>query len=350
MASQYYVDKLETLKDIFNRQDIRLESDTLLVDGRAYPIVNDIIILLEPDEYPKYLRDRARPGTDVGLSHKPSFPEDIQHQFGECWKRYPNVLPENEREFDQYFDIVDLEKLNDLRVCDLGCGMGRWTLLLQNRCKCREAILVDFSEAIFVARDLLRGYNNSLFFMGDLNNLPFRKGFADFIFSLGVLHHVPVNALELVRRLGTYSPTLLVYLYYALDNRPWYFKSILSAVTSVRLLLSSIRNSLFREMFTWFGVSVIYLPLIWAGHVLRPVGLSRYIPLADEHHWASIEGLRHHVYDRFFTRIEQRFSREQIMTLQDTFASVTISDNPGYWHFLCESHPRRAQCQKDLLS
>ena len=42
------------------------------------------------------------------------------------------------------------------------------------------------------------------------------------------------------------------------------------------------------------------------------------------------------VYDRFFTRLEQRVSRAEIESLTDTFARVTISPHIPYWHFLCE--------------
>ena len=39
---------------------------------------------------------------------------------------------------------VDIEKLQEKRVSDLGCGNGRWSYFLKD--KCREIILVDFSD------------------------------------------------------------------------------------------------------------------------------------------------------------------------------------------------------------
>jgi len=79
------------------------------------------------------------------------------------------------------------------------------------------------------------------------------------------------------------------------------------------------------------------LPFIGVGYLLKPFGLSKYVPLFEEHHWAGLEGMRHSVYDRFFTHIEQRVKRSQIEELRDTFSRVTVADGQAYWHFLCEA-------------
>jgi len=344
MELQYYSDKLESLQEIFGATSVHLRPGCLIVDGRSYPVVDDVIILLDPSQYPQYLKGRFGGTSNKVTAELKGFAEDIQFHYGECWKQYARILPEHEREFREYFDIVDPEELHDLRVCDLGCGMGRWSFILQNKCKCRELILVDFSEGIFVARDLLKEYRNAFFFMGDLTRLPFRENFTDFLFCLGVLHHLPLNALDQVRRLRKYSKNLLIYLYYALDNRPFYFRALLALVTPVRLALSRIRNPVFRNLFCWFAVFFIHMPCIWLGAMARPLGLSRHVPLYEDYHWVSLEGLHHHVYDRFFTGIEQRFTRAQIMALRDTYDKVIVSENPGYWHFLCVDERSAAEC------
>ena len=41
-------------------------------------------------------------------------------------------------------------------------------------------------------------------------------------------------------------------------------------------------------------------------------------------------------YDRFFTSVEQRVSRSQIMKLTDTYSEVLVSPGPSYWHFVCK--------------
>jgi SAM-dependent methyltransferase len=302
------------------------------VGSVVYPVLNDVIILIDPAEHsPEVRRALAlgRPRTP-----RADFAEDVQFTFGEEWKEYPRILPEHEKEFRSYFDLVDVAALQGRRVCDLGCGIGRWSYFLKD--KCRELVLVDFSDAVFVARQNLADNSQALFFMGDLRKLPFRPDFCDFLFSLGVLHHLPVPCLQETRALARHAPRLLVFLYYALDNRPYYFRWILGVVTALRRLLCRIRSAAFRRGFSWMGAVFIYKPLVLLGSLLNIIGLGRFVPLYEFYKNKSLGRLAQDVYDRFFTRIEQRVSRREIESLRDTFRRVEISSQLPYWHFLCE--------------
>jgi SAM-dependent methyltransferase len=332
-VTTYYSGKTESLRDLFGDATVSVEPGRITVDGRAYPVVDDVIILLEESRLPPGIRRKmaAAAGTDTQPAR--SFAGDIQFTFGEEWRRFPEILPEHRKEFLQYFDLVDIGGLAGKRVCDIGCGIGRWSFFLKDAC--RELVLVDFSEAIFVARRNLAPAENVLYFLGDLQALPFRDDFADFLFCLGVLHHLPTDALEEVRALSRRSPFLLVFLYYALDNRPAHWRVFLFLVTRLRLLLSKVRDPAARSWITWLLALSVYLPLIGLGHLLRPLGLSRFVPLHDFYRGKSLLRIRQDVYDRFFTRIEQRFTKRQILSLADTFREVVVSDRPPYWHFLC---------------
>jgi SAM-dependent methyltransferase len=309
----YYERKRESLRDLFGTEDVKVEAHRIVVDGHDYPVVDDVIVLLPAVLWPAGLRSRISGAATVGTVRESDvgFARDIQSTFGEEWRRFPEILPEHGEEFLQYFDLVDIASLAGVRVCDLGCGIGRWSYFLKDRC--RELVLLDFSEAIFVARENLREADNAVFFMGDLQRMPFRSDFADFLFSLGVLHHLPSGALEEVRKLSRWAPSSLVFLYYALDNRPAFWRGLLSAVTRIRLALSRRESPGFRSAMTWGLACGVYLPLIGLGRVLAPLGWDRYVPLYDFYQGKSLLRIRQDVYDRFFTRIEQRFKKEEIL-------------------------------------
>jgi len=334
VSTAYYADKLESLRDIFGSPRVSLDANSLCVEARRYPIVDDVIVVLPPDRYPKHLHSRlAGKKTFGGAGSDTMFAPDVQSTFGQEWEAFPEVLPEHEGEFRAYFDLIDVDSLAEARVGDLGCGSGRWSHFLRHRC--RELVLVDFSEAIFVARNNLRGCGNVIFVMGDLTQVPFRANFADLVICLGVLHHLPVPALDVVRHLGRYSPRLLVYLYYALDNRPIHYKLLLRAVTAVRRVTSRMRSPRLRSFIAWAGTLVIYAPLVAVGSALRKVRMGHLVPLYEIYHGKSLERMRQDVYDRFFTRIEQRFSRQELLSLSDAFQEVRISPRLPYWHFMC---------------
>lgn len=330
----YYRDKAAILKDLFASEAVTVDCDTLRVNGLTYPIVDDVIVILDPSEYPAALSQKLVSSQKITPANPGCSTSDIQFSFGDEWTRFSQILPEHEKEFYEYFDLIDISRLKNGRVCDLGCGNGRWSYYLSD--KCREIILVDFSEAIFVARCNLRHQPNVLFFMGDVTRLPFRDDFADLLLCIGVLHHLPQSALDAVRSLRRYAPRMLVYLYYALDNKPTYFRILLTAVSLLRRRLSGVYNPTFRAVFTSLVTRCVYLPLIGLGSLLRPLELGSYVPLYEAYTGKSIERIRQDVYDRFFTGIEQRYRREEILELAPTFSRMTISDRMPYWHFLCE--------------
>ena len=310
--------------------DLEIGADYLRVGTAYYPIVDDVIVLLPADKRPQ---STLHMPVDPTTLQSGRFAPDIQYTFGAEWQAYPKVLPEHRAEFDCYFDVAPRETLADRRICDLGCGIGRWSFFLQDVAK--ELILVDFSEAIFVARRNLAGCPNAVFFQGDLTQLPFRSDFCDFLFCLGVLHHLENDALTEVRRLRRFAPQILIYLYSALDNRPLHYRLLLPVVNALRLALARIEKPRNREIMTEVCMWTVYLPLIGLGWLLKPLGLANRVPLFDFYHDKSLRRIRQDVYDRFFTRIEQRVSRREVEALKDTYASITISEAIPMWHFLC---------------
>lgn len=330
----FYEPRIAILKDIFGAEELSISPNSIDVDGTVYPVIDGVIICLKEKDYPPWVRNQLRSDPIPGGSDRCTESNQIQHTFGEEWKEYNDFLPEHEIEFNQYFDIVELDSLKDKRICDLGCGIGRWSYFLQDHAK--ELIMVDFSEAIFVTRKNLSKNENAIFIMGDIENLPFRENFADFILCLGVLHHLPTPALKAVRALSKYSPELLIYLYYDLSNRPFYFHVMLYFVTILRSGLCKVRHRVFRLIVVEILLWSVYLPLIGLGHCFSLIKLGRLIPLFQFYGDMTLKRIRQDVYDRFFTSIEQRVSTREINQLKDTFRYVEISKGIPYWHFICK--------------
>lgn len=150
--------------------------------------------------------------------------------FGDEWERFDQTqLPseEHQRLFDAYFSIFPWNHLTkNAQGFDLGCGSGRWAKLVAPRVSTLHCI--DPSSAIEVAKKNLMGQANCLFHKASVDNIPLQDSTMDFGYSLGVLHHIPDTQAALdscVKKLKTGAP-FLVYLYYAFDNRPLWFRSM----------------------------------------------------------------------------------------------------------------------------
>ena len=330
----YYSNKMNLLSDMFGDSDLKLDESSLYVSGRRYPIVDDVIILLPYEQIPLSVKSRINGDSSVEIQEEIShISQDIQYSFGEEWKQYNKVLPEHESEFKQYFDIVNLDDLKGKRVCDLGCGIGRWSYFLKENVN--ELVLIDFSESIFEARKNLSSSDNTVFFMADILNLPFRENAFDFIYSLGVLHHIDEPALDSVRKLSVLGDQFLVYLYYSLDNRGVLYKGMFGMVNIIRKTVCSIKNTHIRTIITEMLMWSCYLPFILLGNIMSTIRLNTdKLPLYSFYGGMSNKRIRQDVYDRFFTSIEQRVSKNEIKELRDTFSSIRISEKQPLWHAL----------------
>ncbi len=318
----YYLKFKETLLDIFEAKNIEIYEKEIIIDNKSFQIINDVIII-----HPQLIT-KSKDSSFI-------FSSKVQNSFSQEWETYSEIIEdEHRKEFDMYFDIVPTDMIIGKRVADLGCGIGRWSYFIKDKAK--EIILVDFSSAIFVAQKNLKNSQNCLFFMADITKLPFRENFADFAFSIGVLHHIPQDTLEEVKKIARFSKNTLIFLYYNLDNRPPLWRIILKIVTFFRIILSKIQNNKFRIIITKFLTFTVYLPLIVLGKIFEKIlRKGSMIPLYDFYHNKTIKRIEQDVYDRFFTPIEKRFSKKEIKeSLEKSFSQIIFSPNMPYWHFL----------------
>lgn len=128
---------------------------------------------------------------------------------------------------------------------------------------------------------------------------------------------------------------MLLYLYYALDNRSRYFQMLFWVVDVVRRFSSLLPQALLGPFATLIAACV-YLPLARTARALERAGLGRVassIPLSFYAN-LSFETMRNDSLDRFGTRLEKRYTRLQVRRLleQVGLRAVTIAPSAPYWH------------------
>ena len=264
---------------------------------------------------------------------------DVASGFGHEWSTFQqnsSELSAKDREeiFASYFSIFPWAELPaDAVGMDVGCGSGRWSVMVAPRVG--HLHLIDASkDALAVARQNLSDASNVSFHLASVDAMPFEDGSLDFAFSLGVLHHVPdtvAGIRSIAAKLKRGAP-FLIYLYYALDNRPRWYRGVWRLSNVLRIAISALPPAA-RLMVSQVIAIAVYWPLARLARLVELAGLPPSgIPL-ESYRNRDFYVMRTDAYDRFCTKLEQRFTRAQIenMLIDTGFEKIRFSDSVPYW-------------------
>jgi SAM-dependent methyltransferase len=264
----------------------------------------------------------------------------VARGFGQEWSTFrqdANHLSREQRQaiFDDYFRIFPWHLLppGGGVGLDIGCGTGRWSVLVAPRVQ-HLHLLDPSAEALSVAKQNLCSAHNVTYHLHSVANIPLPSLALDFAFSLGVLHHVPdpeAAVASIADKLKPGAP-FLIYLYYAFDNRPVWYRLIWRVTDLARFVVSRLPHPL-KWTISQSIAALVYWPLARFAQFMSQYGRSvATFPLsyyADK----SFYVMRTDAYDRFCTRLEKRFSRSEVESMLTCagFKDVVFSDRQPFW-------------------
>ncbi len=261
--------------------------------------------------------------------------ENVVAGFGDEWSRFDQSdldQDELQRMFDAYFNIFPWNELTGEAVgFDLGCGSGRWARLVAPRVG--KLHLIDPSDALEVARRNLSELKNCDFHRAGVDNIPLENESCDFGYSLGVLHHLPdteAGLRECVKKIKKGAPFLL-YLYYRFDNRPVWFRAIWTISDIFRRAISRTPHQI-RFAISQAIAVLVYFPLARIAKIGETAGVNiRNFPLA-QYRDNSLYTMRTDALDRFGTRLEKRFTKQEIEEMMIAAGLERIKfSNTSFW-------------------
>ena len=256
-------------------------------------------------------------------------PETVRG-FGNEWSTFTQAQmahAERLELFNGYFSLIDWTRRPKYAM-DFGCGSGRWSVMVAPMVD--QLTAVDASpSALQVAQKNVRAANVT-FQQATPDTLAVPDGQFDLIFSLGVLHHVPdtEGAIRSLSRKLCSGGTLLLYLYYAFDNRPLWFRTLWKITDLVRRAICRLPFPL-RYALSQVIALLVYLPL---------ARTAKYFPVPDS--WPlklyadrSFYVMRTDALDRFGTRLEKRFTRPQITDMLEScgLGDIRFSETGPAW-------------------
>lgn len=257
--------------------------------------------------------------------------------FGEEWNKYnQSSIPDEElkKSWNQYFDMFSFEELsNDSEGFDMGCGSGRWAKFVANKVHLLNCI--DPSEkALNVAKRNLSNFSNIRYFNASVNDNILKENSQDFGYCLGVLHHIPdtLEGIKACAKLLKKDAPFLLYLYYNFENRSFFFKLIWRLSDFIRKIISSLSPKT-KIFITSIIAYLIYYPLARFVFISEKLGIDvSNLPLSDYRN-KSFYFMKTDALDRFGTRLEKRFSKDEIkrMLQEAGFRDIRFSKNMPFW-------------------
>jgi SAM-dependent methyltransferase len=250
-----------------------------------------------------------------------------QQSFGYEWTHFNDWRHSGDQNFADYFAGVDFASLRDCTVLDAGCGMGRHARQIAKYS--RFVIAVDFSSAIEQAKLNTDDVSNVACVQADLLALPLADEAFDYVYSLGVLHHLAETEgalADLVRKVRP-GGRLRVYLYW---KRHGWKGRLLAIVTALRRITTRMPFPLLRASCRLLSTG-LYVLVVLPYRLLSAFGVRahREWPLFVYSKY-PFTVLYNDQFDRFSAPIEKRYDANEVKRLLEQAGLRNVSVRPCF--------------------
>lgn len=271
------------------------------------------------------------------LSNPQNLDPETVRDFGAEWQRFDQsgvAGAEMARMFGEYFAVFPWGELRlGAEGFDAGCGSGRWAALVAPRVGRLHCIDAS-AAALAVARARLAHLPNCVFHEAALAAIPMADGSQDFGYALGVLHHLPDPAAGLaacVKKLKRGAP-MLIYVYYAFDNRPRWFRLLWRLSDLMRRRIARAPFAV-KSAIAELLAALLYWPLARGARLVERFGGTVANWPLSAYRWRSYYSMRTDALDRFGTRLERRMTQVQIKAMMEQAGLTDIRFSPSvpFW-------------------
>lgn len=275
--------------------------------------------------------------------------DEVIRDFGAEWSRF-KYLRDSDKSTLALQASLYLSPIRDflesnkqkIIIADFGGGTGRWSEFLLPYASC--LIVVEPSDGAFqTLKERFRDRGDVILMNQKIEDCEITDESLDLAVSLGVIHHIPdpLNALKSIHAKLKTNGQFLGYLYYDFENRGLAFRNLWRLTNYLRTLISKLPNRM-KFMVCDLIALVAYFPLARVARLFDLLDIQvKDIPLSQYRN-LTFEVMRNDALDRFGTRLEQRFSRDDIRTLLKeagfNHETIVFSENEPFWTFSAQKN------------
>ena len=233
--------------------------------------------------------------------------------FGYEWTRFPEMYAEWEQSFLNYMQPHAADFFRGKKVLDAGCGNGRFAYYAGKYGA--EVWAIDLGPAVEVARRNTAKPGNVQVVQADLHRPPFALESFDFIYSIGVLHHLPdpEPAFQNLLRFLKPEGEIQIYLYWRPEGQP-IKRALLSMVTATRKVTTRLPHSAVYAL-AFPAALTAFMFFVWPYRLLKAIpGLRSIAEKLPMKQYASFpfRVCVNDQLDRFSAPIENRYTRQDV--------------------------------------
>jgi SAM-dependent methyltransferase len=188
--------------------------------------------------------------------------------FGFEWQHFPEMYDQWEQQFLDYMRPHAADFFRGKKVLDAGCGNGRFAYYASKYGA--DVWAIDLGPAVEVAQRNTKAQNVQVV-QADLHNPPFALESFDFIYSLGVLHHLPEpeSAFQNLLRFLKPGGEVQIYLYWKPERRP--IKTLLlTGVAGARRLTTRLPQQAVYVL-AFPAALLAFILFVWPYRIMRRV-------------------------------------------------------------------------------
>lgn len=149
--------------------------------------------------------------------------------FGFEWSQFHEL--KSEKGFLEFISPMENHFFKGKTVLDAGCGNGSYAYYSASYGA--EVIAVDFSDSVSVAKENTKNMDVQVV-RADITHPPFKEGSFDYIFSIGVLHHLPEPEIGFLQLVPLLKPSALISIWVYGRTKQWaavYFYEPMISIT-----------------------------------------------------------------------------------------------------------------------